>query len=98
MGVPSAEMTLGNRGLSWFDPGSDLGGEAGHRVPVEGSGEVRDEMPIANLDVRRKHLGDVLGGPRVGVPRLRMVAFECGPADAFRLGAVVTDEDRAHGG
>lgn len=75
----------------------DLGRMARHRLLVVGRWEVRDEVPIAELD-ERLDLGDRLGRSRSGGPRLRAVARERRLPDPRGLSSSVSDEDRADRG
>src|SRR5450759_5395829 len=74
-----------------------LGHEAGHRFLVVVGRKAPDQVAVAEGDVRRQHLGDILRrAHRLVLPRLPgPVALEGGPEAAFRLGAVVADEDDA---
>src|SRR5450759_5000363 len=74
--------------------------EAGHRFLVVVGRESPDQVAVAEGDVRRQHLGDILRRPhRLVLPRLPgPVALEGGPEAALGLGAIVADEDDAGAG
>src|SRR5439155_13552357 len=79
--------------------GLHLARESGHRLLVVGRGDPGDDVVVAELEVGRRQLDDLLGRADGLVRRPRSgtaVALEAPLLDPTRLRLGIADEERAH--